>query len=173
MKIAALVMLPAGVVTDIGPLVAPLGTVATISVVELSVKFALTPLKRTADGLMKFVPVIVTLVPATPFEGVKPAMVGAEVAAPLIANDCEILKKMLPMASTFTRALEPGVPGIVTVSDPSLDVLLARIIGKVEPPSVERLILTLAQLTGALFVLATVQVTVCVEAVGQLVEEVG
>jgi hypothetical protein len=172
-KIAALVILPEGVVTDIGPLVAPLGTVATISVVELSVKFALTPLNRTAEGLIKFVPVIVTLVPATPLAGVKPVMVGVALDEPLTANDCEILKKILPMASTFIRAVELGVPGMVTVSDPSLRVLLARIIGKVVPPSVERLILTLAQLTGALFVLATVQVTVCVEAVGQLVEEVG
>src|SRR5688572_2733687 len=57
------------------------------------------------------------------------------------------------------RALPLG-PGIGTVSDPSLGVLAMIVVGKVRPPSVESVIFTFAQLTGALFVLATFQVIV-------------
>jgi hypothetical protein len=165
--------LPPGVLTVIGPVVLPFGTVATISVVELSMKLALTPLKSTAEGLIKFVPVIVTLLPANPLVGVKLVIVGTVLDEPLTANDCEILKKILPAPSTFTRAPPLGVPGIVTSSDPSFGVLFAKTIGNVEPPSVERLILTFAQLTGALLVFATAHVTSCVEPVGQLLDEIG
>src|SRR5262245_24667558 len=48
------------------------------------------------------------------------------------------------------------------LSEPSLVVLAASTSGNVFPPSVERLILTLAQLTGAAVVPLTFQVTVCV-----------
>ena len=40
-------------------------------------KPAAVPLKATADAPVKFVPVIVTLVPAGPLVGVKPVIVGA------------------------------------------------------------------------------------------------
>src|SRR5437762_4770761 len=53
----------------------------------------------------------------------------------------EISKKMLPTASTFTRAVCVGVFGITIVSEPSLGVFAARTIGNVIPPSVERDIL--------------------------------
>ena len=43
---------------------------------ELTVKVALTPLKRTAVAPVKFVPLIVTLVPAGPVVGVKLVIVG-------------------------------------------------------------------------------------------------
>jgi len=51
------VAVPDGVVTVIGPVVAPLGTVATIWVV-ITVKLALTPLKLTDDVSNKFVPLM-------------------------------------------------------------------------------------------------------------------
>src|SRR5947207_4186463 len=143
-----------------GPVVAPLGTVATICVVELTVKLALTPLKLTDDGVIKFVPLMVTMVPTDPLPGENPLMVGTEFADPLITNPCEILKKILSRPSTLMRAFELGVPGMVITSEPSLGVLFARIIGKVVPPSVESVTLTFAQLTGALLVLATFQLTV-------------
>ena len=172
-KLPTLTTLPEEVVTVIGPLVLPLGTVATISVVEVTVKLALTPLNNTADGFMKFVPLMVTLLPTSPLDGPKPLIVGALLEAPPMVNDGEMLKKILPTPSTLTRPLVVGTPGIVTVCDPSLGVLLARTMGKVEPPSVDKLILTLAQLTGALFVLATVQLTVWDEPVVQPLAEVG
>lgn len=168
-----LVALPAGVLTVIGPVVLPFGTVATIWVVELTVKLALIPLKRTAEGLIKFVPLIVTFVPVTPLSGVKPVIVGVGLDEPLTANPWEILKNILPTLSTFTRAAALTVPGTVTISDPSFGVLLARIIGKVDPPSVESVILTFAQLTGALLVFATSQLTIWVENVVQPLEETG
>ena len=80
----ALVAAPLAVVTVITPLVAPFGTFATICVVELTVKLAATPLKRTALGLIKFVPLIVTAVPVAPVPGEKLEIVGTKSSAPLI-----------------------------------------------------------------------------------------
>ena len=159
-KLPAEVAIPDGVTTVMGPVEAPTGTVATISVVEFTVKEALTPLKFTEVGEIKLVPLIVTTVPTGPLPGVNPLSTGTELADPVIVKPREMLKKMFPAASTLTRALPLGVPGIVTVSAPSFGVLLARMIGKVFPPSVDRVILTLAQLTGELLVFATFQLTV-------------
>src|SRR2546426_1392329 len=72
-----LVAVPPAVVTLSGPAVAPLGTVAWIAVAELTVKFALTPLNVTAVAPVKFVPLIVTLVPTGPLVGAKLVIVGA------------------------------------------------------------------------------------------------
>src|SRR5213593_699798 len=76
-KTFALVPVPPGVVTLSGPVVAPVGTVAWIVVAEVTVKLALTPLNATAVAPVKFVPLIVTLVPTGPLVGVKPVIVGA------------------------------------------------------------------------------------------------
>ena len=81
-------------------------------------------------------------------------------AAVIVKFVSEISKKILPTASTFIRAVDVGVLGIKTDSEPSLAVLAARTVGNVLPPSVEREILTFAALTGAAVVLATFQVTV-------------
>src|SRR5437764_3552428 len=145
----------------IGPLVAPFGTYATICVVELTVKVAETPLNRTALGSIKLVPLIVTAVPAPPVPGVNPEIVGIRSSGPLTENTPEILKKMFPTASTLTLAKAEGVPGIVTVSEPSFGVLFARTIGNVCPSSLESVILTASQLTGGRLVLLTFQKTVC------------
>src|SRR5258706_301001 len=67
----ALVAVPPGVVTLIDPVVAPAGTVACIVVAEFTVNVALTPLNFTAVAPLKFVPLIVTLVPTGPLVGVK------------------------------------------------------------------------------------------------------
>ena len=153
--------MPSAVVTVIGPVDAPTGTLATICVVELTVKLAATPLKRTALGLIKLVPLIVTAVLVLPVPGENPEMVGTKSSDPLIENGPDILKKMFPTASTLSLAWKVAVPGIVTVSEPSFAVLFAKIIGNDCPSSRERVILTVSQLTGALFVLATFHVTVC------------
>ena len=79
----------------------------------------------------------------------------------------EISKKIFPTASTFILAVVEGVLGMVTVSEPSFAVLAINTIGKVNPPSVDRDIFTLAQLTGAIVVLATSHVIVCVVVAGQ------
>src|SRR5437762_236371 len=75
-KLAALLAVPPGVVTLIGPLVAPAGTVAVIAVAELTVKLALVPLNSTAEAPVKLVPLMVTLVPTGPLPGVKLVIVG-------------------------------------------------------------------------------------------------
>jgi hypothetical protein len=75
----------------------------------------------------------------------------------------EISKKMFPTASTLMRPKVVDAFGTVIASDPSLGVLGAMTIGKVFPPSVESVIFTFAQLTGAADVPAMLHVTVCDE----------
>ena len=72
----------------------------------------------------------------------------------------EMLKKMLSMASILTRAVVVGTFGTVTVAEPVLGLEAASVNGKLAPPSMESIIRTLPQLTGALDVFATFQVTV-------------
>jgi hypothetical protein len=75
-KLLALLAVPTEVVTLIGPVIAPAGTVAVIAVAEFTVKLALVPLNITAVAPVKFVPLIVTLVPTAPLLGVKLVTVG-------------------------------------------------------------------------------------------------
>jgi len=77
------VAVPVPVVTAIGPLVAPAGTVALICDALSIVKLAVDPLKVTDDASAKFEPVIVTVVPAVPLAGEKPLIDGA-VRAPVV-----------------------------------------------------------------------------------------
>src|SRR5438067_3454036 len=72
----------------------------------------------------------------------------------------EMLKKMLSMASTLTRAVEVGVFGRLIMAVPLLGTLAARVNGKLFPPSMESRRRTFPQLTGAPVVLATFHVTV-------------
>ena len=81
-KLEALVPVPAGVVTLIGPVVAPAGTVVVIWVVEFTVKTALVPLNVTELAELKFDPAMTTLVFCTPLAGVKLATTGAGFACP-------------------------------------------------------------------------------------------
>src|SRR5262245_31489016 len=75
-KLAVLAAVPDTVVMAMGPVVAPAGTVALVWVAESAVKVALVPLKLTAVAPMKFVPVIVTIVPGPPLAGEKLVRVG-------------------------------------------------------------------------------------------------
>jgi len=76
-KLSALVAVPPGVVTEMGPLVAPCGTTAMICV-PLIWNVALEPLNCTLVALARFVPWIVTFVPAPPLAGVKLVIVGED-----------------------------------------------------------------------------------------------
>ena len=74
--------MPAGVVTAIGPVVAPTGT-ATVSWVPAAFTAkpgAAVPFRVTAVVPVKLVPTTTMLVPATPLAGVKLATVGVVVA---------------------------------------------------------------------------------------------
>lgn len=85
-KLVALVAVFPPTVTVIFPVVAPAGTVVVILVVVLAETTAVVPLNFTvllAGVALKFVPVMVTLVPTGPLEGVKLVMVGVS-AAPTV-----------------------------------------------------------------------------------------
>src|SRR5207247_5464928 len=84
-KLVLLVPVPADVVTLSGPVVAPAGTVAWITVVDVTVKVvALVPLNRTAVTPVKFVPLMVTFAPTGPLVGEKLVMVGGGVTVKLV-----------------------------------------------------------------------------------------
>ena len=70
------VPVPDGVLTEIVPVVAPEGTVAVICVELLTVKEVPVPLNLSAVAPVKFVPVILTLVPTAPLVGEKDVIVG-------------------------------------------------------------------------------------------------
>jgi len=76
-NVPVLVAVPPDVVTLSGPVVAPAGTVAWIAVADVTVKAALTPLNVTAVAPVKFVPLMVTLLPTGPLLDAKLAIVGA------------------------------------------------------------------------------------------------
>src|SRR6476619_5176400 len=85
----------------------------------------------------------------------------------------DMSKKMLPTASTLIRARVELIAGTVTCSLPSLGVEARSVMGKVRPWSVESVIFTLAQLTGATFVLLTLHVTVGVVPPNHVTEVLG
>src|SRR5438094_2066122 len=100
-KVVLLVPVPADVVTLSGPVVAPPGTVAWITVVDVTVKVvALVPLNLTAVTPVKFVPLMVTFAPTGPLVGEKLVMVG-------------------PLADTVkVLALVAAPPDVVTLRGP-------------------------------------------------------
>lgn len=79
-KLPAEVAVPSGVVTEIFPLVAPLGTVLVICAALTVWMGAAVPLKESCVAPVKFVPVTVTAVPIAPLLGEKPVILGDCVA---------------------------------------------------------------------------------------------
>jgi hypothetical protein len=75
-KSAVLVAVPPGVVSEILPVVAPDGTTAVTDVDVFDERAALVPLNLTADTLVRFVPVMTTLVPIGPLVGLNDVIVG-------------------------------------------------------------------------------------------------
>lgn len=75
-KLWELQSVPPGVVTQIFPVFAPLGTVALIWVEETPVKVADTPLNVTLVAPVRFVPVMVTDVPTGPLVGENDEIIG-------------------------------------------------------------------------------------------------
>jgi hypothetical protein len=123
-KLDELVPVPADVVTEIGPVVAPLGTVVEIDVSETTVKDALVPLKRTAAAPVKPVPETVTLVPTGPLVGLKDETVGAAVAVvtmkldELVAVPPDVVTEIGPVVAPFGTVAE------IDVSDETANVAL-------------------------------------------------
>ena len=69
-----LLVVPAGVATEIGPVERPAGTIAPMVVLFVTTKGATVPLKETAEAFVKFTPVILTLVPGAELVGVNVVM---------------------------------------------------------------------------------------------------
>jgi len=65
------------------PVVAPVGTAATIEVADLTLKVADVPLKKPDLVPTKFLPVMVTLIPTFPLVGENRLMTGVGAAFPL------------------------------------------------------------------------------------------
>ena len=82
-------------------------------------------------------------------------------ASVMVKLALEISKKIFPTDSTFILAVVVGRLGMLNVSEPSFVVLAINTVGKVCPPSVDKDIFTLAQLTGEPVVPATFQAIVC------------
>ena len=103
-KLCELVAVPAGVVTEIGPFLAPVGTVAVICEPPTTEKLAETPPPNvTLAAPVKFVPVIVTAVPTLPDVGENDEIVGAD---------------GLLVVTVKTPVLVPVPPGPVTATAP-------------------------------------------------------
>jgi hypothetical protein len=85
LKFVVLVAVPPGVVTVILPVVAPEGTVAVTDVAVLVENVAVTPLNFTAVTPVRFVPVIVTLVPTGPLAGVNDVIEAPATTVKLVA----------------------------------------------------------------------------------------
>src|SRR3977135_3394640 len=111
-KWVLLVPVPGAVVTLIGPVVVPLGTVAVIDVDEMTVKVvALVPLKLTPVAPVNPVPLPVTVVFTGPLVGEKPVMVGGGMTVKLVL--------LVPVPADVVTLIGPVVapPGTVAVID--------------------------------------------------------
>jgi len=76
-KLLLVVMDPAKLLTKIGPEVAPEGTVAVISVVDVTAALAEVLLNFTLTGEKKFAPEMMMVAPAAPAVGENPVMTGS------------------------------------------------------------------------------------------------
>jgi hypothetical protein len=94
----ALMAVPVGVVTEIGPVAAPAGTVAWISVSESRVKLAATPLKVTSLAPVKFTPEMSTLVPGSPLDGENDLIVGVVTTASSTSRSSKFPATLQPAA---------------------------------------------------------------------------
>lgn len=116
-KLAELVAVPAGLVTEIFPVVAPVGTVAVILVEESTVNFAAdVPLNFTPVAPVKFVPLIVTEVPTGPLVGLNEPMVGA--AAPVTLKFVELVAVPSGVVTVIGPVVAPaGTAAVIFVEE--------------------------------------------------------
>lgn len=123
-KLVALLALPDELVTLIGPVVAPTGTVAIMEVAVATLNVAvLTPLNETEDAPVKFVPVSVTLMPAAPLVGVNDVMVGGVVTVKLVA--------LMAVPLAVVTLILPAVAPLGTVADIELSELTVKVVAAV------------------------------------------
>jgi hypothetical protein len=150
-----LVAVPAGVVTVMGPVLAPLGTVALINVSEATENVgAATPLNVTLLAPVKCVPVIDTLVPTGPLAGANDEIVGA--AGGVVVTVKAIV--LVPVPPLVVTAIGPvaaplGTVALIAVSEATENVvaiipLKVILLAPVKPvPTIDTLVPT-APLVG-------------------------
>jgi hypothetical protein len=101
-----LVAVPPGVVTEIGPVVAPAGTCVVMSVGELTTKLgSAAPLKVTEVAPVKFVPWMSTLVPKGALVGVNELMVGG---GPVTVNGAVVVAVPFSVVTEIDPVVAPG-----------------------------------------------------------------
>lgn len=112
-KLPELLVEPAGVVTETVPVVVPVATTALIWVELITVnEEAAVPLKLTAVAPVRFVPLIVTVVPTPPEDGLIVVMVGNARTVKLVA--------LVPVPDPFTTVITPVVAPAGTVAEISV-----------------------------------------------------
>jgi len=122
-----LVAIPAGVATAIGPVLAPLGTVAVMDVSEVTENVAATPLNVTVMAPVKCAPVIDTVAPAAPLVGVKDEIVGATGGGVVVTvNDVPLVPVPPPVVTAIGPPVAPlGTVAVIDVSEPTENVVAA------------------------------------------------
>ena len=128
-KLAADAAEPKELVSVIGPLAAPLGTLALNCVSEMAhIVVAGVPLKLTAVVPVKFVPVSVTVQPVDPLVGEKLLIVGAPPDSTV--NGVPLKLQPVPQgAVTLSEPVEapPGAVAVICVSESTLKLAAARL----------------------------------------------
>ena len=110
------------VVTDIGPVVAPLGTVVVMLVALAADTVAATPSKDTEGEALKLVPVIITVAPTAASEGLKAEIAGTgstvkfEVLCTVIPLEVTAILPVVAPAGTLAVMLEAPEDKIVAVT---------------------------------------------------------
>jgi hypothetical protein len=128
-KLAADAAEPKELVSVIGPLVAPLGTLALNCVSEMAhIVVAGVPLKLTPVVPVKFAPFSVTVQPADPLPGEKLLIVGTP--AESTVNGVPLKLQPVPQGVvTLSEPVEapPGTVEVICVSEPTLKLAAARL----------------------------------------------
>ena len=102
-KLVALVAVPPGAVTTIAPVVAPIGTVNMAEVALITIKLVTaTPLRVAPIAPVKFVPIMVTVVPTGPLAGAKLVMVGVGLVTEFTVPVTTTLAAVAPVLATVT-----------------------------------------------------------------------
>jgi hypothetical protein len=120
-----LVAVPAGVVTVIGPVLAPLGTVALIDVSVVTENVAVAPLNVTLLAPVRCVPVIDTVVPAGPLVGVNDEIVGAAGGGGVVTSkDAPLVAVPPPVVTAIAPDVAPlGTAALIDVSEAAENVV--------------------------------------------------
>ena len=155
-KLVALIPVPRAVITLMGPVAAPAGTLVLIDVVVLETIRAGTPLKVTAVALPILVPVIVTVAPTTPETGVKLEIMGA----PMIVNLAVLVPVPLgPMTLMVPVVAPAGTVAVIDVAETTVKEV-AGVVLNVTPVAPRKLVPAIVTVAPAAPVVGVKLVTV-------------